>query len=667
MTRLTCKTWAKLLAFGLCLIFTVLAALSGCGAYYAYAEGWLHGKQGFAQSQICRSEVITELQLLRYCLIDFGLTPDFAQAAGDSEVFTYVIRDQQGNVLLDTTGEGDELSYSGYTVSLSQVFNGSDYYQPPADAAQAASQPALEPLPKEEEEAKANETGSGPVGTDLAPSAGYEQLDQQYLLIDGYVSRPYSRSLYYSRAYDTYVFVYSLSRAYIPAAVSCGLVALALFCFLLTAAGRRLGAEGRTEIEPGFADRLPLEIFLALVLCPAYVGLQVSGNLGYSFLARLIVSGATLTLLVFLALACCYTLAVRVKARTLWHNTLLRRILGGLARLGCSLAASKTPARWLVLAYLLFMISLFFMVSSWDGFWTLLAILLVLASALLLLCLSNQLDRLRQGARALAQGDLEHAVDVSRMPSPLRQHGEDLNAAAGALNKAVNARLKSERMKTELITNVSHDIKTPLTSIINYVDLLKKAEPGSPETAEYFEVLERQTKRLKKLTEDVVEASKAATGNIAANLLPTNVDELLQQAAGEYEERLGQAQLPLVLNPLPLEASIMADGRLLSRVFDNLFANVAKYAQPQTRVYLGARLTGDNMLEISLKNVSREPLNLSPDELVERFVRGDSSRGSEGSGLGLSIAQSLVELQGGRFRLKIDGDLFTAVLLFPVL
>ena len=231
------------------------------------------------------------------------------------------------------------------------------------------------------------------------------------------------------------------------------------------------------------------------------------------------------------------------------------------------------------------------------------------------------------------------------------------------MDAAVARQLKSERMKTELITNVSHDLKTPLTSLISYVDLLKKEGLASENAPGYVEVLDRQSQRLKKLTEDLVEASKASTGNMTVTKEDTDVNLLLSQAAGEYAERLAAAQLTLVTTLTPAEPHIQADGRLLWRVFDNLLSNVCKYAQPGTRVYLSTEVK-EGKTQIAFRNVSREPLNISADELMERFVRGDASRNTEGSGLGLSIARSLTELNGGTLELTVDGDLFKATLIF---
>jgi len=221
-------------------------------------------------------------------------------------------------------------------------------------------------------------------------------------------------------------------------------------------------------------------------------------------------------------------------------------------------------------------------------------------------------------------------------------------------------------MKTELITNISHDIKTPLTSMINYVDLMKKESIESETVKEYLDIMDRQSTRLKKLIEDLIEVSKASTGNVAVEAVPTDVSVFLEQTAGEYRERLTAANLTLCVDNKAQGRQIMADGKLLWRVFDNLLGNICKYSMPGTRVYLNVR-EQNGELEISLRNISLYSLNITSEELMERFVRGDRSRHTEGSGLGLSIAKNLVELQKGKLELVIDGDLFKAVMTFPVL
>ena len=240
-----------------------------------------------------------------------------------------------------------------------------------------------------------------------------------------------------------------------------------------------------------------------------------------------------------------------------------------------------------------------------------------------------------------------------------------INHIGEGLDAAVENSLKNERMKTELITNVSHDIKTPLTSIINYIDLLKRENPEDPKIRGYLEVLENKAQRLKVLTEDVVEASKASTGNITLEMTELNFVELINQVIGEFEEKFEERNLQMVVHFDEEEANICADGRRLWRVLENVFGNVSKYAMENTRVYVDMNVNRPNV-RLSLKNISAQPLNITADELTERFIRGDISRNTEGSGLGLSIAKDLVQLQGGTFNLYLDGDLFKVTIEFKM-
>ena len=271
--------------------------------------------------------------------------------------------------------------------------------------------------------------------------------------------------------------------------------------------------------------------------------------------------------------------------------------------------------------------------------------------------------KLAEGSRKLADGNLDYQVDTGKMFGNLKEQGENLNRIGEGLNAALEDRMKSERLKTELITNVSHDIKTPLTSIINYADLIVEEPTENEKITEYAEVLKRQSARLKKLIEDLMEASKASTGNIEVHMAPCEVGVLLTQTMGEYEQRLAQLGLELVVRQPEQPVRIMADGKLLWRVFDNLLNNICKYAMGGTRVYLTVE-EKDGRAAIAFKNISRYPLDISAEELKERFVRGDKSRHTEGNGLGLSIAQSLTQLQGGELELTVDGDFFKVVLLF---
>ena len=377
--------------------------------------------------------------------------------------------------------------------------------------------------------------------------------------------------------------------------------------------------------------------------------------------------------------------ATRCKTRTLLRNTLtwricawcwklLVRLLAWCASLvhsaGRTVGALPLTGRVIgfSLAYLL--INFFLAMGLFESYSTgvfLIFLCLFNGYVLLFICRwTVQWHALRQGAQAIVGGAPDTVIDTSQMKffPDLRTHAEALNDLGSAINTAVDERLKSERMKAELITNVSHDLKTPLTSIINYVDLLKKEDVQGEKAREYIEVLDRKSQRLKKLTEDLVEASKASTGALAVNAERLGVVQLITQALGEYSEKFAAADLTPVVNLTEEEVYVTADGRHLWRIVDNLLGNCVKYAMAGTRVYLDL-MRWDGQVTLSVKNISAGQLNIPAEQLMERFVRGDESRTTEGSGLGLSIARSLTELQGGTFRLEVDGDLFKAVVSFP--
>lgn len=265
----------------------------------------------------------------------------------------------------------------------------------------------------------------------------------------------------------------------------------------------------------------------------------------------------------------------------------------------------------------------------------------------------------------LAKGNLSAKVDTKHLLGELKKQGENINAIGDSITLAVDERMKSERMKAELITNVSHDIKTPLTSIINYVDLLGKEEIESENAKDYIEVLSRQSDKLKKLIVDLIEASKASTGNLEIHVEEIDARMALMQIAGEYEEKLQSNNIELVVNAPEGSVPIMADGRYLFRIFDNLLVNIQKYSLSNTRAYIDLTSDQSNIM-IAFKNISKEPLNANGEEFMERFYRGDASRNTEGNGLGLAIVKSLTELLGGKVSVSVDGDLFKVTLKFPV-
>ncbi len=286
------------------------------------------------------------------------------------------------------------------------------------------------------------------------------------------------------------------------------------------------------------------------------------------------------------------------------------------------------------------------------------------AAAVCLIRYNRERKLVCQASNALTQGELNYKINTERLHLVWHTLGQDLNCIGDGMAAAVEERMRSERMKTELITNVSHDLKTPLTSIINYIALLKEKDLPPETQREYLDVLDRQSAKLKKLTEDVVEASKAASGVMPVHPELLDVTELLTQSVGEYAERLEEAGILPVIHTPETESYIMADGRLLGRVLDNFITNIIKYAQPGTRAYFDLT-AGQTDTVIAVKNTSQAPLDIPEEELMERFVRGDSSRSTEGSGLGLSIARSLTELMGGQMHLTLDGDLFKAEVTFP--
>lgn len=448
------------------------------------------------------------------------------------------------------------------------------------------------------------------------------------------------------------------------------LAGVGLFLFLLSAAGHRDESE---TITLNFFDRLPWDLF-TLVLA---VGILLCANLAVeatyfngSKALSLVLFGAGVLGAGLLFLFWCMSTASRVKTGSVFKNCLIYRVLAWFGRNGkkvLTLIAKglrTLPLLWRWAAILAVGIAaelLLLVLCEGEGVAAWAIHLFVFCP--LILALIWQMRKLRLGAREIADGNLSYTIDTKHLYGELREHAEDLNRIRDGMNRAVDERVKSEHFRTELITNVSHDIKTPLTSIVNYVDLLAKEEPESETVREYVEVLSRQSARLKKLIDDLIEASKASTGNLSVNLERCELGVLLDQATGEYGEKLAQAGLELVLQKPAEPVTILADGRHLWRIFDNLLSNIVKYALPGTRVYLDLQQE-DGKAVVTFRNISRSRLHVSGEELLERFVRGDSSRNTEGSGLGLSIAQSLTKLQKGDMELTVDGDLFKVTVRF---
>ena len=446
-------------------------------------------------------------------------------------------------------------------------------------------------------------------------------------------------------------------------------LALALFVFLIGAAGRRRGSD---EISGRFAEKIPFDLFTAFVAAGLLLVMQLLDeqiNRG-SFVMQLAVVVFAVLAAALLGLWWSMSLAVRVKQKTLLRGTILYKLLRLTWRAAKALWGwGKTlvlsiPLVWrglLLYGGAAFIGLIAAMANRRDALGLWLSGNLLLAPLVLWALVAAR--RLREGAREIARGDTAHSVSTKYLFGEAKRHAEDLNRIQDGISRAVEERLRSERMKTELITNVSHDLKTPLTSIVSYVDLLSKEEIDNEKAREYIEVLRRQSARLKKLTDDLVEASKASSGALPTALESCELGVMLEQTAGEYGEKLAEKELALVLRKPEQSVFVRADVRHTQRIFDNLMNNILKYALPGTRVYL--ELTEDAQgAAVIFRNTSRSEIVQSPEELTERFVRGDASRSSEGSGLGLSIARSLAELQGGSLAVTVDGDLFKVTLGF---
>lgn len=504
-------------------------------------------------------------------------------------------------------------------------------------------------------------------GSDTAPLAGITatiSVDNADYAVELAVRHDLAAADVYRDIVENCAFLYGARYWLIAAVCVLTVLGLALFVFLLYGAGRR---EGTDEIALRWVDKIPCDLY-TLLLVLAIVGIgSAAMQCSWDFYADTpyLPCGLAAAGIALLGTLLCMSWAARIRVGKWWRHSVIFSVLHWLKKPAVSLVRliKSLPLIWrtALIALAVFLFQVIFYASRATFLWLLLNLALCLAA----LYLTLDARRLRATAQALADGNFDGRLDTSKMHWEFKAHGEDLNRIGDGISLAVEKQMKSERMKTELITNVSHDIKTPLTSIINYVDLLKKEDVQPEEAREYIAVLDRQSQRLRKLTEDVIEASKASTGNIPVELSKTDMNVLLSQAAGEYEDKLAARKLELVLSLAGAPLPILADGRLLWRVFDNLMGNAVKYALPGTRVYV-TTAARDSFAQAEFKNISAAQLNISADELMERFTRGDASRNTEGSGLGLSIADSLTRLQGGQFGLTIDGDLFKATVRFAL-
>ena len=566
-----------------------------------------------------------------------GYNPDYAQyRSGLDSAFRFVLRDKDtGKILFDGLDGADYQWYAEKPYSIPDLNLSSKDFVITED-----------------------DSHSGSRGDSVTAADN--------VVIEGYILREPADG----DNSDTFVCLYWAELIYncryqliVIAAVSF-ILCLVLFIFLLCAAGHRAGSEG---IVPSFVDKIPFDLFTLLMIVAVSCLWAILAEMNYDSILLIMLACLVILVAALLILLYIMSFAVRVKLGGVIKGCIIYKVLAWVWRLIRSVCHAiaelvrgmpLVPKSCIAVAVIL----LLELISVNSGVvWLITNALLAAALIYTAICAKKLLT----AGHKLAAGDESCVVDTSKLYGPFREHGEDLNTIRDGVSLAVEARMRSEHFLTELITNVSHDIKTPLTSIINYVDLLGKEKPENEKMREYIDVLQRQSARLKKLIEDLLEASKASTGNLTVNAEPCDVGVLLDQTLGEYGEKLNAAVLEPVLTMPEKPVIIMADGRHMWRIFDNLLNNICKYSQRGTRVYLEV-CERDGKAVVTFRNISSRQLNISSDELMERFVRGDSSRNTEGSGLGLNIAQSLAQLQKGTMELTVDGDLFKVTLTFDV-
>ena len=444
------------------------------------------------------------------------------------------------------------------------------------------------------------------------------------------------------------------------------IVLLMIAFYLFCAIGYKNGESG---ISLNTLDKIPYEIICVICGNVIIIVATILVNMLNDTFSYYMVISLFLMLYILGYIACAVwgiTTIKRIKARTFWKSFLTYKIMNWLvnkklrkyAKEFSQKTSSSKKAFWYYWGFVVISIVLACLVGSAMAIMVL--ILFWLWTFYRIKKYIRQQDEIKEALEKIYQGNNEVYLNNSELEGTQKEMAIYINDIAGGFSNAIEESLKSERLKTELITNVSHDIKTPLTSIINYVDLLKKEDLQDERIKEYVEILDKKSQRLKKLTEDLVEASKVSSGNVKLTIEEINLKELINQSIGEFKDRFEEKGLQIESN-MPEEIKIKADNRYLYRVIENLFSNITKYALENSRVYIDITKEKDK-IAMSVKNISKERLNISSDELMQRFVRGDKARYTEGSGLGLSIAKSLTELQGGTFNIYIDGDLFKVVI-----
>lgn len=463
-------------------------------------------------------------------------------------------------------------------------------------------------------------------------------------------------------------FGYHNRYTFIIFAVISLVLSIVIYSYLFISVGHR---NNQADIKVAPFNNIPIDVLSVIVLFVYYCAMLFFSEY-YTLVEIIVFCFIVPAILYFVTLWYLMSFVVQLKAKTIFKHTFIYWLIKKISKLGNVIKHIyknlKTTYKVLFVIGIFWSFILIFMgVNVYDNKNLILGFIFISAvETLIIIFCAIAFQRVKHGGEKIVSGDLENKIDTTYMFGDIKDFADSLNNINLGLQSAIDDKMKSERFKTELITNVSHDIKTPLTSIVNYVDLIKKEECENEKIKEYIDVLDRQSIRLKKLIEDLVEASKASTGNLSVELDKCNLSLLMNQAIGEFYEKLELNNLQVIQSQENQDVYIMADGRRLWRVIDNLLNNICKYAMSGTRVYIDLKRKNGKAI-VTFRNISNTPISLSSEELTERFVRGDRSRNTEGSGLGLSIAKSLTELQGGSFAVSADGDLFKVVLSFGII
>ena len=698
--------WIKCVTFILCVVLALCVAVSGLGVLmtgsmemynYTDYDTWMTGNYSHIASSIAGQVVqkygVEQSESPQWLLEYTGYSHYAEENVGDwfdltDDEWYYIIRDSLGQIVKTTYSQNvkDPLIY---------IFEGHSFDCPiiverkPRVIAGAETDPTY----SAEEPSVQYDIDSGVPAVTVDSVEYLESYWDPYtgeeVLVEWQAEGPYQVTVGISKNYVGYK-NYSGLPAELPQwlfAARFALIAViavsfflfaAAFVFLMVIAGR----DPKTgEVNPKALNKLPLDLYLAVGVCGTVLGCLCAyelldilfyENSNYNMLVLILMCGcgigvATLDMGFFMALAA----QVKMPGRYWFANSICGRVLKWLWKL-CRLAGRSFHKvfgmfpiiwQWIAAGGALGFVLLIICFTTNAHWYTVFPLFLwcLLFACVVIYC-GYCYGVIHKGIKRMNAGDLQQKIETKYLFGSFKTIAEDLNALADVAAIAAEKQLKSERMKTELITNVSHDIKTPLTSVINYVDLLQQPHTEE-EGTQYLEVLSRQSVRLKKLVEDLMDMSKASSGNITVNVTTVDAVETVNQALGEFSDKLDNAQLTPVFRSPDSQLHMLADGRLTWRVLSNILGNVVKYALPGTRVYIDL-LRLDKTVVLSVKNISREELNISAEELTERFVRGDASRNTEGSGLGLNIAQSLMSLQHGNMDVTVDGDLFKVTLTF---